>query len=85
MIEYECLSCETIAYTSATGGSSHGCPSCGAPLEEVVVADRPRPEAEFAFRLPEGRLPEVEEVPMNSSVQAVRSAEGLREQTTEEH
>jgi hypothetical protein len=28
-------------------------------------------------------LPDIEEVPMNSSVQAVRSAEGLREQATE--
>ncbi len=65
MIEHQCLSCETIAYTSATGGSSHGCPSCGAPLDEALVADQPQPE-----------------VPMNS-VQAVRSAEGLREQAIE--
>jgi hypothetical protein len=83
MIEYQCLACETVAYTSATGGSSHGCPSCGAPLEEVGMADEPRPAAEVAPLLPDLLLPDFEEFPMDSSVQAVRSAEGLREQAPE--
>ena len=67
MIRYECVACETIAYTSATGGSSYGCPSCGAPLEEVGAANERRPAAEVAPLLP---------------VRAVRSAEGLRERAT---
>ena len=81
MIKYQCLACETIAYTSATGGSSYGCPSCDAPLEEVGTVDEARPAAEVA-RLPSDLL-HVEEFPMNSSVRAVRSAEGLRDLATE--
>ena len=83
MIKYECLACETTAYTSATGGSSYGCPSCGSPLEEIGKADEPRPAAEAAPPLPELRFPDFEEISMNSSVQAIRSAQGLRERATE--
>ena len=66
MIKYQCLACETIAYTSATG-------------------DEPRPAAAAAPSLPDLVLPDLEEVPINSSVQAVRSAEGLREWGTEKN
>ena len=70
MIEYRCRACEALAYSSAPPGSGiGGCPSCGAPLEEVGAAGRPaepRPSHDF------------EPAPMNASVEAVRAAEGLR-------
>jgi transcription initiation factor IIE alpha subunit len=43
MFEFRCPACEALAYSSVQAPSAHGCPSCGADLEEIGSARKLSP------------------------------------------
>jgi hypothetical protein len=77
MFEFRCPACEALAYSSVQAPNVDGCPSCGADLEELGSAGRPQTLPRQP-RPDDSPLSYAPLAPMNSSVVAVRAAEGLR-------
>jgi predicted nucleic acid-binding Zn-ribbon protein len=78
MFKHRCPACAAVAYSAASDLSASGCPACGTDLDEAGVATRshpsprePRPAELIPLYGPSAG--------MNSSVRAVRAADGLRD------